>query len=196
MHNIAILASGSGSNAEAIINYFSNHDSIKVALVLSNRKSAYVLERAQNHDITALHFSKEVYQESDSFLETLERFEIDYIVLAGFLKLIPSYLIEAFPDRIINIHPALLPKYGGKGMYGMHVHEAVKKNGEAYSGMTIHLVNEHFDEGRILFQDKVKLEEKDTAQEIASKVLKLEHKHYPEQIERWIKSDTGIVDRH
>jgi len=188
MIRIAILASGSGSNAEAIIKHFESIDDIEVALVMSNRSKAFVLQRAANHNIPARAFSRSEFESSEAFLAVLSRHEIDYIVLAGFLLLVPSFLIAAFPDRIINIHPALLPQYGGKGMYGMHVHQAVFDNKEAESGMTIHLVNEKYDEGKILFQDKVRLLPGDTPDVIAGRVLELEHRHYPVQIEKYIRN--------
>jgi len=186
MIRIAILASGGGSNAEAIIGYFKSHNSIEVAMVLSNRKNAYVLKRAKNHNIDHDSFTREDLNDETKLLKLLKEKEIDYIILAGFLMLIPSILTQAYMNRILNIHPALLPKYGGKGMYGHHVHEAVKINGEKISGMTIHLVNEQYDKGRILFQAEVEILVNDSAEDIAAKVLKLEHKHYPQIIESYI----------
>ncbi|NNE25425.1 MAG: phosphoribosylglycinamide formyltransferase [Saprospiraceae bacterium] len=181
---IAIFASGGGSNAEAIINHFKSSDHIEIALIVSNKKSAYVLERAQNHKIAAHVIHKKEFYNSYDLLDILQSHHIDYIVLAGFLLLIPNYLIQAYPDRIINIHPALLPKYGGKGMYGHHVHQAVFDNFEKESGITIHLVNDKYDEGEILFQSKVELGLTDTPDIIAKKVLSLEHTHYPKVIEQ------------
>ena len=188
MTRLAIFASGGGSNAEAIIQFFKDHDSISVELIVSNRESAYVLQRAKDHSIPSQLITKRHFSDKNHVLDILRDSSIDYIVLAGFLLLIPKYLIEAFPDRILNIHPALLPKYGGKGMYGHHVHKAVHQNKEKESGMTIHLVDEHYDEGKILFQATTALEASDSPDMIAAKVLKLEHRHYPEQVEKLILS--------
>ena len=188
MIRLAIFASGGGSNAEAIIQYFKDHDSISVDLIVSNRETASVLQRAQDHAIPSALITKRQFSDKNHVLDILKDNSIDYIILAGFLLLIPKYLIETFPDRILNIHPALLPKYGGKGMYGHHVHKAVHDNKEKESGMTIHLVDEHYDEGKILFQATTALEASDGPDMIAAKVLKLEHRHYPEQIEKLILS--------
>jgi phosphoribosylglycinamide formyltransferase 1 len=184
--HIAILASGNGSNAEVIIQYFKNHSEISIDLVLSNNANAFVLERAKNAGIASKYFTREQFKASEEILAWLEEKSITHIVLAGFLWLIPEYLIQAFPNKIINIHPALLPKFGGKGMYGMKVHEAVKQASEVESGITIHLVNQHYDEGKILFQGTCKVESHFSAAEIAERVQKLEHQHYPRVIEGWI----------
>jgi len=189
-HRIAIFASGNGSNAEAIIQYFKNDPSIKVALVLSNNAGAFVLERAKKSGIPAKTFSREEYKQPGKVLEYLTSEHITHIVLAGFLWLVPDYLIKRFPDRIINIHPALLPKFGGKGMYGNRVHEAVKLAGEKETGITIHLVNEHYDDGRVLFQKSCPVEPQHSAIEIAKCVLALEHEYYPRVIEDWIATKT------
>lgn len=181
---LAILASGGGSNAEKIIEYFNESPDIEVALIVSNRKKAYVLERAFNHNIPFESFSKSDFEESDSIIECFEKHRIDYIILAGFLLLVPPKLIQKFPKRIINIHPALLPKYGGKGMYGQHVHQAVFDNEESETGMSIHFVNEHFDEGKIIAQFKTSLQPNDTPEIIAKKVLSLEHRYYAPVIEK------------
>lgn len=183
---MAIFASGGGSNAEQIIRFFKDHDSISVDLIVSNKRDAKVLRRAENHSIPSLIIRKKQLSDSTDLLVSLEVFGITHIVLAGFLLLIPHQLIKAFPDRILNIHPALLPKYGGKGMYGMHVHKAVFDNSDSYSGMTIHLVNEEYDEGRILFQKKVMLKAADTPDDIARRVLSAEHRHYSEVIESYV----------
>lgn len=182
---IAVFASGSGSNAEVIIRYFKGHARIKVVLLLSNNPQAYALERAKRLDIPARAFTREDFQEGGAMLQWLRKYEVTHIVLAGFLWLIPRYLINAYPDKIINIHPALLPKFGGKGMYGAKVHEAVKTAGETETGITIHLVNEHYDEGRTLFQGRCRVEDHYSPAEIAACVQKLEHEHYPRVIERW-----------
>ncbi|MBT8234548.1 MAG: phosphoribosylglycinamide formyltransferase [Saprospiraceae bacterium] len=184
--NIAIFASGSGSNAEKIIAHFDKHDNIQVSLIISNNKDAFVLQRGKNHNIQTQVFSKKEFHSQDKILACLKSHEIDFIILAGFLLLIPQKMTIEFKDRIINIHPALLPKYGGKGMYGHHVHQAVFDNFEKKSGMTIHLVNEKYDEGKILFQDKVELLSTDTPDIIGKKVLALEHKHFAPVVEKYI----------
>lgn len=181
--NIAIFASGSGTNAENIGNHFLDHQQICVSQILTNKADAFVLERAKKLNIPSSVFSKPDFQDS-SFLQFLE--SVDYIILAGFLWLIPEYLIKAFPNKIINIHPALLPKYGGKGMYGHHVHEAVIDAKEEESGITIHLVNEKYDEGEILFQAKCEINDQDTPESLASKIHELEQKHFPKVIEEYI----------
>ncbi|MCW5912249.1 MAG: phosphoribosylglycinamide formyltransferase [Cyclobacteriaceae bacterium] len=183
---LAIFISGSGSNAEKIIAHFQNHESIKVALLLSNHAEAYGLQRAARYHIPTLVFNKTQFRESDEIVSVLKAAGVTHLVLAGFLWLIPQNLIEAFPHRIINIHPALLPKFGGRGMYGMRVHEAVKAAGETETGITIHEVNAHYDEGKILFQQKCRVENSDTPGQIAQKVQQLEHRHYPATIERWV----------
>jgi phosphoribosylglycinamide formyltransferase-1 len=188
---IAIFASGNGSNAEEIIKHFQDSESIEVVLLLSNNPNAYALERARRYNIPALAFSRSDFVETDHVLSWLREKDVTHIVLAGFLWLIPRALIQAYPDRIINIHPALLPQYGGKGMYGMKVHEAVKAAGAKESGITIHLVNEHYDEGEIIFQGKCSLNENCTAEDIAKQVHALEYEHYPRVIERWI-NDTPL----
>lgn len=185
--NICIFASGGGSNAESIIQHFKSVEDIKIKLIVSNKPNAFVLQRAKNHQIDSLIIERNEFKNSDAILEKLQEHRIDFIVLAGFLWLIPLYLIQAFPKRILNIHPALLPKYGGKGMYGHHVHQAVFNNFEKESGMTIHEVNENYDEGAIVFQAKTTLDPSDTAEDIAAKVLKLEHAHYPQVIEEYIR---------
>ncbi|HSZ72317.1 MAG TPA: phosphoribosylglycinamide formyltransferase [Cytophagaceae bacterium] len=185
MYNIAILASGSGSNAENIIRYFQQHAQIHVQEVLANKPDAYVLERATNLNIPTRIFNKESFLSAD-FSDRLLREGITHVVLAGFLWLAPSHLIKAFPSRILNIHPALLPKYGGKGMYGSKVHEAVVAAGEKESGITIHLVNEEYDKGAPLFQISCTLEPGDSADEVAAKVHQLEYEHFPRVIENWI----------
>lgn len=183
---IAIFASGGGTNAEKFFEYFKNSKDIEICILLSNNSKAYALERARNHNIPTKVFSRQEFQKTNEVLEIIESKRIDYIVLAGFLWLVPSNMIKAFPDRIINIHPALLPKYGGKGMFGMNVHEAVKRNNEAQSGITIHLVNEVYDEGRILFQKAVELSEKDTPNDIANRIHQLEHRYFPELVENYV----------
>jgi phosphoribosylglycinamide formyltransferase 1 len=183
---LAVFISGSGSNAEEIFLYFRNHPSIKVEMVLSNNPDAYGLERARKFSIPSRVFTRQQFRESDEVLQWLQDAGITHIVLAGFLWLVPSYLIKAFPHRIINIHPALLPRFGGKGMYGMKVHEAVKASADTQSGITIHEVDEKYDEGRTLFQAFCEIDPMDTPNEIAEKVQRLEHLHYPRVIEKWI----------
>lgn len=183
MTNIAIFASGSGSNAQKIAEHFQGNDQIHVKLILSNNSKAYVLERAANMGIKHNTFSRSEFYDTSNVLDHLKSDRIDFIVLAGFMWLVPKYLIDAYPNRIVNIHPALLPKFGGKGMYGDHVHKAVKKAGEKETGITIHYVNEHYDEGNIIFQAKCPVSLTDSPEDIARKVHQLEYNHYPEVIE-------------
>lgn len=185
--NIAIFASGSGSNARKILEYFEDREDVKVSLIITNKKNAGVLNHAIEFGVTTLKIDRPYFYDKEAILYVLKSEKIDLIVLAGFLWLVPSYLIEAYPNKILNIHPALLPKYGGKGMYGHYVHEAVKANNETESGMTIHYVNEHFDEGNHVFQGCCAISENDTPEDIASKVLELEHKHYAEVIDKVLK---------
>ena len=188
MQRIAIFASGSGTNAERIMQHFKGHSTIEVSLVLSNNANAKVLERAVRFGVERLTFNRGEFYESNSVLKELENRNIDLIVLAGFMWLVPDYLVKAYSDRMINIHPALLPKYGGKGMYGDNVHKAIKAAGETETGITIHLVNEEYDKGRILFQAKCTLTEDDTPESIAQKVHALEYAHFSEQIENYLQS--------
>lgn len=189
MKNIAIFASGSGTNAENIIRYFKDNDTVKVALVLSNRSDAYVLERARGFGIPAQSLPKENWQAGKEVLECVKEHQIDFIVLAGFLLRVPEVLLYAYPDKIINIHPALLPKFGGKGMYGDRVHQAVVEAAERESGITIHYINEHYDEGSILFQAKCPVLATDVAEDVAMKVHTLEYKHYPSVIEQVLSKE-------
>jgi phosphoribosylglycinamide formyltransferase-1 len=186
---LAIFASGTGSNARKIMEYFQDHPEIAVGLVVSNRKKAGVLEIAESFGIPTHIIQRESFYEQREILDTLSKYGIDYIALAGFLWLIPAYLIEEFPDKMVNIHPALLPKFGGKGMYGHHVHEAVKAAGETESGITIHLVNAKYDEGRTLFQASCPINPEDDPDTIAANVLALEHANYPRVIEEWMLAD-------
>jgi phosphoribosylglycinamide formyltransferase-1 len=185
MKRIAILASGSGTNAENIINYFKNSDSISVVYVLSNKIDAKVLERACRLNIPNKSFGKNGFIDTDEVLNLLKE-NADYVILAGFLWKIPSKIIEAFPNKIINIHPALLPKYGGKGMYGMHVHNAVVENREKQTGITIHYVNENYDEGAIIFQKSFEVLESDSPEDVAEKIHILEYGYFPKVIEKVI----------
>ncbi len=186
MVNFVIFASGGGSNARNIITHFENSPVGRVALVVSNKPNAGVLDMAEAHGIPTHIIDRQGFYETEGLLDVLKQYEIDFVVLAGFLWLVPAYLVRAFPHKILNIHPALLPKYGGKGMYGHHVHEAVKAAGETASGMTIHFVDEHYDEGDIVFQAQCPVKATDTAADIARNVLALEHRYFPEIIERVI----------
>lgn len=182
--NIVLFASGSGSNVENIVNYFSKTKTANITHLFCNKPDAFVLERAKRLKISATVFTKIDFYDSDFVLNKLIELETDLIVLAGFLWLTPSQIIKKYTNKIINIHPALLPKFGGKGMYGMHVHQAVLANKETETGITIHFVNEKYDEGKILFQAKVKVEETDSLDEIANKIHQLEYLHFPKEIEK------------
>lgn len=183
--NLTILASGSGSNAENIVNYFQEHSLIQVKEILSNKPDAFVHKRAEKLGVPSSSFNKKEFNDP-SFLARFE--DADYIILAGFLWLIPKYLIKAFPKHIINIHPALLPKYGGKGMYGDNVHKAVVAARELESGITIHLVNEEYDKGQTLFQTKCVVAPSDNNEDLARKIHALEYEHFPRVIEEYIQS--------
>lgn len=184
---IAIFASGSGSNAQKIIEHFDENREAEVTIILSNRPDAYVLERADNHEIPTHVFDREEFYNSEKVKNLLQSLKIDLIVLAGFLWLIPDNLLEAFPRRIINIHPALLPGYGGKGMYGDRVHRAIMEAGETQSGITIHYVNGEYDAGDIIYQAQFKIEKNDNLDMIRYKGQQLEHQHYPRIIENLLK---------
>lgn len=188
MQKIAIFASGTGSNARKIIDYFAGHPQVEVALVLSNKATAPVLDMATSYGISTEVVSRDSFYETENVLKTVA--DIDLLVLAGFLWLIPGYLIRHFPKQIINIHPALLPKYGGKGMYGKYVHQAVKAAGDMESGITIHYVNEAYDEGAVIFQASCELETDDTAEQIAQKVLALEHSHFAPVLEQLLLNNS------
>ncbi|RLD46654.1 MAG: phosphoribosylglycinamide formyltransferase [Bacteroidetes bacterium] len=186
MKNIAIFASGNGTNAERIMDYFSANDAVNVQLVLTNNPEAGVIARAQKFDVPCFIFTRDEFYHSDKIDKILEDHHIDFIVLAGFLWLIPTSVVQAFPGRIVNIHPALLPKYGGKGMFGHHVHEAVLANKETQSGITIHYVNEHYDEGNIIFQATCLVKKDDTPESLASRIHELEYAHFPLVIEKLV----------
>lgn len=181
--HLVIFASGTGSNAQQIINYFRNSTAAKVALVVCNKPGAGVISIAGKENIPVLLIEKEQFFRGNAYLPELQKSKVDLIVLAGFLWKIPQKLIDAFPRRIINIHPALLPKYGGKGMYGQYVHEAILNAGEMESGITIHYVDEHYDNGDVIFQTACPVLEDDTAATLAERIHKLEHLHYPLVIE-------------
>lgn len=181
---IVLFASGSGSNVENIVRYFESNPNVTIASVLTNKRDAKVLDRCNRLKINALYFNKHAFTESNFVLNILQNINPDLIVLAGFLWKIPENLIEAFPNKIINIHPALLPKYGGKGMYGMNVHNAVKENKESESGITIHYVNANYDEGAMIHQEKTSILPDNTPDEIAEKIHQLEYDYFPKTIEK------------
>lgn len=187
MKNIVLFASGGGSNAEQIIRYFSHNENHKVAVVLTNNPSAGVVDKAKAYGVPSLVFTKEELS-SGYVLRHVQAFNPAIIVLAGFLLKFPADIIAAYPHKVINIHPALLPNYGGKGMYGMHVHRAVLENKEKESGITIHFVNDNYDEGNVIFQQAVAIEECVTPEEVALKVLALEHEHFPRVIEELLET--------
>jgi phosphoribosylglycinamide formyltransferase 1 len=187
MINIAIFASGSGTNAQRIMEYFKDSPDIRVKILLSNNKNAYALERAKNFGIDTRIFDRSSFCDSDEVVNKLKELNISWIILAGFLWLIPENLIDAFPDKIINIHPALLPLYGGKGMYGHHVHAAVVAAKDKETGISIHFVNKNYDEGQIIFQARCQVEAHDTPETIAKKIQLLEHEHFPKVIENLIR---------
>tara|TARA_B110000483_G_C17808162_1_gene394078 strand:- start:2 stop:568 length:567 start_codon:yes stop_codon:yes gene_type:complete len=182
MKRIAIFASGSGSNAENIITYFQKNKKAEVVLVLTNNPNAQVLERATKLNVKTAVFNKEQLNDSNWAVENLENLHL--IVLAGFLWKFPEHLLENYKNKVVNVHPALLPKYGGKGMYGMHVHNAVVENKEIESGITIHYVNEHYDEGAVIFQAKCAISSSDTPSDVAAKIHQLEMKHFPETVQK------------
>jgi len=181
---LILLASGSGSNVENIVRYFEHDPNVIIAAVLTNKRDAKVLDRCNRLKINALSFNKHAFTDSNCIINILASLTPDLIVLAGFLWKIPQELVHAFPNKIINIHPALLPKYGGKGMYGMHVHKAVKENNETETGITIHYVNENYDEGAIIHQAKTTVLAADTPEIIAQKIHQLEFEHFPMVIEK------------
>ncbi len=184
---IAIFASGSGSNAQKLMEYFKKHQEAEVIIVLTNNPEAYVIQRADNFEIPTHIFDRNEFFKTDDIVNLLKRLQIDLIVLAGFLWLIPNNLLEEFPNQIINIHPALLPKFGGKGMYGDRVHQAILEAGEIENGITIHFVNEKFDEGEIIYQSRFKINKNDTLETIKFKGQQLEHLHYPRIIEHLVQ---------
>ncbi|MHA6246453.1 phosphoribosylglycinamide formyltransferase [Pontibacter sp. CAU 1760] len=182
--NIVIFASGSGSNAQRLLEYFEHHPDIRVAALFSNNPNAYALKRAETYHVPALLFSRDDFYKSDRVLEQIQQFTPDLIVLAGFLWLVPQNLLQAFPNRIINIHPALLPQYGGKGMHGQYVHTAVVQAGEKESGITIHYINEEYDKGAFIRQERCPVFPDDTPEALAARVLQLEHQHLPQVVEQ------------
>ncbi len=184
---IVVFASGSGTNAENIIKFFKKSPNTSVVAVFSNKRSAKVLKRAHDLNVKALYFDKDALYNSHDVLHILEDINPDLIVLAGFMWIFPEDILKKFPGKIVNIHPALLPKYGGKGMYGMRVHETIIKNKEKESGISIHFVNENYDEGKIIFQAKTDISEEDTPESLAEKIHKLEYKHFPEIIQQLLQ---------
>ncbi|MDB5032181.1 phosphoribosylglycinamide formyltransferase [Mucilaginibacter sp.] len=184
---IAIFASGSGSNAQKIMEHFKRNTEAEVVLILTNNPQAYVLQRADNFEIPSHVFTRQEFYESDDVIKMLKTLQVDLIVLAGFLWLVPPSLLKNFPNKIINLHPALLPKYGGKGMYGDNVHKAILAANEEESGITIHFVNEEFDEGEVIHQSKFKIEEGDNLEMVKFKGQQLEHLHFPKVIESLLK---------
>jgi len=184
---IVVFASGSGTNAENIIKFFQKQPNASVVAVFSNKRSAKVLKRAHDLNVKALHFDRDALYNSYDVLHILEDINPDLIVLAGFMWIFPEDILKRFPNKIVNIHPALLPKYGGKGMYGMHVHEAIIQNKEKESGISIHYVNENYDEGEIIFQAKTDISEEDTPESLAEKIHKLEYKHFPEILQQLLQ---------
>lgn len=185
---VAILASGNGTNAENLIRYFRRRQSAEVALVLTNRSAAYVLQRAEALGVPALCFNKEEWADGQPVLHALAAHGIDFVVLAGFLARVPGNILHAYPQRMVNIHPSLLPKFGGKGMYGDRVHQAVLEAGESESGITIHYVNERYDEGAIIRQYACPVLPGDTPDTLAARVHQLEYEHYPEVVETLVQA--------
>ncbi len=188
MTNIAIFASGNGSNAERIITYFKNHAHTKVVCIVSDHQDAIVLDRAKKLNVPSYIFSGKQFKEGTEIIKLMQELKIDFIILAGFLRLIPENFIHIFPNRIINIHPALLPDFGGKGMYGENLFRTVLDSGEKESGITIHYVNENYDKGEIIFQTKCLIDENETIDTLEKKIHKLEYEHYPKIIEKLINN--------
>jgi len=186
MVKLAILASGNGTNAQRISEYFAGSDSVKVDSIIYNVKGAYVAERAKKLGVPSFYFGRKDFYENGNVLAFLKEHKIDWVILAGFLWLVPEDIIDAYPQHIINIHPALLPNYGGKGMYGSHVHEAVVANHEKESGITIHIIDNQYDKGKTLFQAKCNVTEEDTPDTLASKIHELEQKYFPVVIEKTV----------
>jgi len=184
---IAIFASGSGSNAQKIMEHFKRNADAEVVLILTNNPQAYVLQRADNFEIPSHIFTRQEFYDTDDVISLLKNLQVDIIVLAGFLWLVPKSLLAAFPNKIINLHPALLPKFGGKGMYGDNVHKAVLEAGEEESGITIHFVNAEFDEGEVIHQSRFKIEPGDNLEMVKFKGQQLEHQHFPKVIENLLK---------
>lgn len=188
MFNIAVFASGSGSNAENLVNHFKDSSVGRVSVILSNKKDAYVLQRAERLGIPSATFTYKEFQDPKVILSIMDEYHIDFVILAGFLLKVPEYLLERYPDRILNVHPALLPKFGGKGMYGEHVHQAVIAAKEKQSGITIHVIDQNYDCGRTIYQSICTVHEDDTPETLASKIHELE-KAYPQVAEDYIANE-------
>ncbi len=189
MKRVVIFASGSGSNAENLIKFFHNSDNASVIQVLTNNPRAKVLDRCKKLNVSALSFNRIGFSKSEDVLNILKAAQPDLIVLAGFLWKFPELILKAFPNKVINIHPALLPKYGGKGMFGMHVHEAVIENKETETGITIHYVNENYDEGAVIFQTKCNVLPTDSAEDVAAKIHLLEMEYFPKVVDKLLLND-------
>jgi len=185
---LAIFASGSGSNAENICNYFANSSDIEVVLMCTNKRDAYIVKRAEKLDIPVIFISKSELNNFDDLHKKLQSAKVDIIILAGFLLKLPTIMIEYYPNRILNIHPSLLPKYGGKGMYGNKVHKAVLENKETESGISIHFVNQNYDEGEVILQEKCVISEDETLETLTEKIHQLEHNYFPIAIEKTLKN--------
>ena len=191
MWNLTIFASGNGSNAENIFNYFKNSDLIRIGLVITDNPKAFVIQRCRKFSVPCLVLSQRLLSDSDFMLGVLRDFRTNFIVLSGYIKLVPEYIVAAFDHRIVNIHPSLLPKHGGKGMYGMRVHQSVIDSGDKESGITVHYVVNFYDNGSAIFQAKVPVEPGDTPESLAEKVHALEYKYYPQVIEDTVKKVLG-----
>lgn len=191
MWNLTIFASGNGSNAENIFNYFKNSDLVRIGLVITDNPKAFVIQRCRKFSVPCLVLSQRLLSDSDFMLGVLRDFRTNFIVLSGYIKLVPDYIVAAFDHRIVNIHPSLLPKHGGKGMYGMRVHQSVIDSGDKESGITVHFVDNFYDNGSAIFQAKVPVEPGDTPESLAEKVHALEYKYYPQVIEDTVKKVLG-----
>jgi phosphoribosylglycinamide formyltransferase 1 len=188
-NRIAIFATGSGSNAQALIEYFQKNESASVELILSNKSDSFALQRAQKMGVNGVFFNNQTFKTGEEIIDVLSKHDINWVLLAGFLLKIPLSIVRSYKGKIINIHPSLLPKFGGKGMYGEHVHQAVIDSGERESGISIHHVSEEYDEGNIIFQARCQVLKEDTAKDLAKKIQVLEHQNYPIVIEKLIKND-------
>jgi phosphoribosylglycinamide formyltransferase-1 len=189
---IAIFCSGSGSNAEALMAHFKDHKKIQIALLITNKEDSFARKRAEKFGIPELFFPRKVFSTSPEIvLRTLDEKQVSFVLLAGFLQLVHPSIVAHFPNRILNIHPALLPDFGGEGMYGHHVHEAVKKSGTKITGLSIHVVNSEYDKGKIIFQARCPVEIDDSPDDIAARVLRMEHRHYPLIAEYFIQNSSG-----
>ena len=186
---IAIFASGEGTNAERIMSAFAKNGEIEVALLLASKEGIGALQEAEAAGVPSVVFPRTAFAETEPILSVLQNYKVDFIVLAGFLVHIPEWMLRVYPNRLINIHPSLLPKFGGKGMFGLRIHQAVLEAAEQESGITIHLVNELYDSGDILFQATCSVKSDDSAEALAARVHELEYKYYPEVVEEWIKQN-------